>query len=312
MLLSSVLNKYLANIPVEMVNEIEFDVLAITDSETDRTSCVFLDNVKFISHIKPSVKMVMTTPALKTAFAELDVGLCITEKPRELFFMLHNALSEDSSYYRERFTTVVGSNCHISPLSSIATNNVTIGDNVTIEEFVVIRENTVIGDNTIIRAGAKIGGQGFEFKRSVGGIVSVAHLGGVIIGKYAEIQYNTCIDKAVYPFDNTIIGDYSKLDNLVHIGHAVKVANNVMIVANSGVGGRTVIKDNSWIGFAATIINGITVGENSRANIGSVVTKSIPDNGSVTGNFAIEHSKFINNLKIMTSDAFQSAIAYKE
>jgi UDP-3-O-[3-hydroxymyristoyl] glucosamine N-acyltransferase len=118
----------------------------------------------------------------------------------------------------------------------------------------------------------------------------------VKIGVNVEIQYNTCVDRAVYPWDDTVIGDYCKIDNLVHIAHGVKLGPKVMIVANSGIGGRTIIKEGAWIGFGATIKNGVILGKKARANMGSVVTKEIPDNSSVTGNFAIEHSKFIQNL----------------
>lgn len=70
-----------------------------------------------------------------------------------------------------------------------------------------------------------------------------------------------------------------------------------MIAAGATFGGRTVLGDGVWIGVGATVINGITVGEKARVNIGSVATRSVPDGGSVTGNFAIEHEKFIENLK---------------
>ena len=98
------------------------------------------------------------------------------------------------------------------------------------------------------------------------------------------------------------MGDYCKIDNLVHIAHGVKIGNNTMVVANVGIGGRTVVGEGAWVGFAATVTNGITVGDKARANIGSVVTKSIPINGNVTGNFAIDHSRFIQNLKKTLDD----------
>lgn len=299
MILSEILKYVLNSNEYEIIREKEFDYLALTDSKLDSPNCIFLDNEKFISHINLTVSMILTTKGMESMLCNSQYGLCIVDNPRKVFFELHNFLSNsiDFNYQRNIYKTVIGKNCKISSLSSIAKNNVIIGNNVIIEEFVVIRENTVIGDNSIIRAGVKIGGQGFEFKRTNDIIMSVEHRGGVIIGNNVEIQYNTCVDRAVYPWDNTEIGDYSKIDNLVHIAHAVKIRNNVMVVANSGIGGRTIINSNTWIGFSSTIINGITIGENARANIGAVVTKSIPYNSSVTGNFAIEHNKFIINLK---------------
>ena len=155
----------------------------------------------------------------------------------------------------------------------------------------------VINDNSIIRAGCKIAGEGFEFKNTSEEVFHVSHIGGVIIGESVEIQYNTCIDKAIYPWDNTVIGDHVKIDNLVHIGHAVKVDSRTMIVANSGIGGRVSIGEDVWIGFGATIRNGIHIGDRARTNMGSVVTRNVGTEEAVTGNFAIPHKDFIANLK---------------
>lgn len=302
MLLSSVLKEMNYKGLYEVANEKEFKYLALTASQVDFANCIFLDNEKYIDSINSAVTLVLTTFELADKFKNKEFGICVVENPRELFFELHNYLSDKEHYRREQFATKIGEYCTISPMASIAKNNVVIGNNVTIEEFVVIRENTNIRDNAIIRAGSKIGGLGFEFKRKNDLVLCVNHLGGVIIGEHVEIQYNTCVDRAVYPWDDTIIGDYCKVDNLVHIAHAVKLGKGVMVVANCGIGGRTVIKNGAWIGFGATVINGITVGENSRSNIGAVVTKSIPDGGSVTGNFAIEHNKFLQNLKAINAE----------
>ena len=87
------------------------------------------------------------------------------------------------------------------------------------------------------------------------------------------------------------------MDNLIHIGHAVKIGNNVMMPALSVIGGRVEIKDNAWVGIGSVVRNGLIIGENARINMGAVVTKDVNDNEAVTGNFAIEHTKFIKRLK---------------
>lgn len=284
-------NKY------NLIDEKPFDYLALIASDIDQPNCVFLDTERYCPTIADSVSMVLTTKELVPILSNKHYGLCVVDKPRELFFELHNYLSSSTNYSRTEFKTIIGDGCRISPLSSISEYNVAIGNNVTIEEFASIKKDVTIGDNSIICAGTVIGGDGFEFKRTDNSILKVIHAGGVIIGKNVEIQYNSCVDKGVYPWDNTIIGDNCKVDNLVHIAHAVKIGNNVMVVANSGIGGRTEIGAGTWIGFGATVTNGIKVGQNARVNIGSVVTKPVSDGGSVTGNFAIEHQRFLANLK---------------
>ncbi|HBC30507.1 MAG TPA: UDP-3-O-(3-hydroxymyristoyl)glucosamine N-acyltransferase [Clostridiales bacterium] len=297
MLLSNIFKEYGFLINIVINNEKSFDYLALTASNINGLLCVFLDDEKYINDISSNVRMVITNKRIGKLLEGTHYGICIVDNPREVFFLVHNYLSEKRCKSGKKEKTIVGKNCNISILSSIAKNNVRIGDNVVIEEFVVVRENTTIGDYSIIRAGSVVGGQGYEFKRVGEGILSVAHAGGVMIGNNVEIQHNTCIDRGVFDWDNTIIGDNCKIDNLVHIAHGVKIGRNSMIVANVGIGGRTIIGENTWIGFSATITNGVSVGDNSRANIGSVVTKSIPNGGSFTGNFAIDHSIFLKNLK---------------
>ena len=261
--------------------------------------CTFVDNEYYLEKLSDNIQMVLIGEDLLDTLKQYrkSYGICVVENPRLTYFRIHNYLVNDISYRRTDFKTRIGTNCNISSQAVIADKNVIIGNNVTIEEFAVIRENTVINDNSIIRAGCKIAGEGFEFKNTSEEVFHVSHIGGVIIGESVEIQYNTCIDKAIYPWDNTVIGDHVKIDNLVHIGHAVKVDSRTMIVANSGIGGRVSIGEDVWIGFGATIRNGIHIGDRARTNMGSVVTRNVGTEEAVTGNFAIPHKDFIANLK---------------
>lgn len=280
----------------------EFEVLGIIDSATELPMLTFIENEKYLHSLlsKKHIKCVITTEELgEKLLNKTQLGVAISDSPRNDFFKLHNHLGKGEGYSRRRFKTNLGENCKISPLACIAEYNVEIGDNVVIEEFVSIKENTVIGDNCSILAGTVIGGDGFEFKRENSNILRVNHYGGVVIKKNVEVQYNTAIDKAVYPWDDTIIGENTKIDNLVHIGHAVKIGSNVLLPAGSTIGGRTEIEDHVWIGIGSIVSNGLHIGRNSKCNLGSVVTKSVMENQSVTGNFAIDHNKFIENLKKM-------------
>lgn len=291
-LLSEILKGMNFDDKYQINNEKPFKYLALTASELNETFCVFIDNIKFTSVIPEHVSMILTTDDVADAIDNSLYGICIVENPRELFFKIHNFLCNDKKYLRTIYNTIIGDNCSISKHAVISDHNVTVGDNVIIEEFVVIRENTVIGDNAIIRSGTIIGGTGFEAKRVKSGTLSVIHAGGVILGNNVEIQYNTCIDKGVYPWDDTQISDFCKIDNLVQIAHGVKLKENVLIAASACIAGRTVIGKDSWIGLGATIINGIQVGDKSRINIGSVVLRNVKPNSSVIGNPANKIDKY--------------------
>ncbi len=281
----------------EILLDVEFKTLGLAIADIDLEFCTFLDDTKYVKSLKDKATMIITTPEISKQIN--GRGRCISDNPKITFFKLHNYLHKSNDYrLSEKFDTTVGEGCQISDMSSIATKNVLIGNNVTIEEFVSIKENTIIGDNTFIGAGTVIGGEGYEFKRLRNNeVLSVKHQGWTKIGDNVEIQYNSCIDKAIYPWDATIVGDYCKISNLVQIAHGVKLENAVFLAAGSLLGGRTVIKENTWLGIGTTVSNGLTVGKNSRVNIGAVVTKKIEDNASVSGNFAIEHKKFIEFIK---------------
>lgn len=286
-------------IPHICKNEQRVSSLGLVEYNNGKDVCTFVDNEYYLEKLSDNIQMVLIGEDLLDTLKQYrkSYGICVVENPRLTYFRIHNYLVNDISYRRTDFKTRIGTNCNISSQAVIADKNVIIGNNVTIEEFAVIRENTVINDNSIIRAGCKIAGEGFEFKNTSEEVFHVSHIGGVIIGESVEIQYNTCIDKAIYPWDNTVIGDHVKIDNLVHIGHAVKVDSRTMIVANSGIGGRVSIGEDVWIGFGATIRNGIHIGDRARTNMGSVVTRNVGTEEAVTGNFAIPHKDFIANLK---------------
>lgn len=282
------------------VRDSEFIVLGLLESRPNKKMLTFIDDESYLDTLlkNSDISGVFIKPELESAILEkTSIGIVVTDNPRLEYFNFHNELSKNGNYMRNNFKTMIGDNSKISSHAFIESNNVVIGKNVIVEEFVSIKENTVIGDNCVIRSGSVIGGTGFEFKRTEDSVIPIVHSGGVVIGNCVEIQHNSCIDKAVYPWDNTLVGDYSKIDNLVHIGHAVKIKNKVMVTAMSVIGGRTIIEDNAWIGIGSVIRNGLKIGKSARVNMGSVVTKNVDDFQSVSGNFAIDHKKFIKKMK---------------
>lgn len=274
----------------------EFSSLGLAVSRCDESLLSFIESEKYIAGLGDNITCLITTEEIGNLLSD-KYGIIVSKNPRMDYFKLHNKLSDNEGYVRKSYDTVMGENCNISNMASINSENVTIGNNVKIEEFVVIRENTIIGDNSIIRAGSILGGEGYEYKRVDGVIMNVNHCGGVIIGSNVEVQYNSCIDKALYTWDNTIVKDYTKLDNFVHLEHGVKVGERCLIASRTTVGGRTVIGADSWVGLGAIISNGLVLGEKVSVSLGAVVTKSLKDGEKVSGNFAINHDKYIEFIK---------------
>lgn len=296
MRISNCMQQYLPEIPFQAIKETDVDSLGLLLSKPNQRLCSFLENAEFMSEISDRIKMVFVTDELARAM-NFNIGYLIVKNPRNTFFHLHNSFENDKRYIRNTFDTEIAPSAQISDLAIIPKKNVRIGAHTIVEEFATIYEHTVIEDHCVIRSGARIGGCGFEHKSEDSHLFSVNHYGGTVLHHNVEVQNNTCIDRAVYPWDDTVIGAYTKIDNLVYIGHGAKIGNCCMIVAQVGIGGRTVIGNNVWLGFGATIRNGLQIGDHARINMGSVVTKDVPDGGNVTGNFAIPHKNFIENLK---------------
>jgi UDP-3-O-[3-hydroxymyristoyl] glucosamine N-acyltransferase len=121
------------------------------------------------------------------------------------------------------------------------------------------------------------GPDGFGYERKEDGtLVKFSHFGKVIINDNVDIGSNTCIDRGT--INDTIIGEGSKVDNLVHIGHNVRIGKNCVIIAQSMIGGSTVIDDNVWISPSSVIRDGLRIGRHALIGMGSVVTKNIPAN----------------------------------
>lgn len=270
---------------LEAVNETEVEGLGLLKNEASICIASFLEEESYLKQIEDNVRLVITKADLAERVLETGRGVCVVEKPKLSFFKLHNYLVlEQGSYILERHKNKYGNECQISKTAQIAQYNVELGNHVVIEDNVVIYENTRIEDNVVIHAGAVIGGEGFECKRDNDIIFTVKHAGSTIIRRGSEIRYNTCIDKAVYPWDSTRIGEYSILDNLVHIGHGVKIGKRNLIAAGSVIAGRTVTGEDVWIGVGSTVSNGLCIGNNCKIDIGSVVIKSILEGMEVYGN----------------------------
>jgi len=168
----------------------------------------------------------------------------------------------------------------------------TIGANCSIKANTTIGNKVTIGDNVTIDYGAVLGSQGYGYYRNQENeIETFPQLGGITVESNVYIGANTTIDRGT--LDNTIIGNGSKIDNLVHIAHNAVIGKHVIIIANAMIAGSVHIKDYSWIAPSASILNQMKIGERSTVGLGSVVLKSIPDDQTFIGNPARPVKEFL-------------------
>lgn len=185
-------------------------------------------------------------------------------------------------------------NVHIGPFSYIGVCEIKKGAVIYGNTF--IYDNVSIGENVIIHAGCVIGADGFGYsKDEKQEFEKFPHFGGVIIEKQVEIGANTCIDRGTLGY--TLVREGAKIDNLVHIAHNVVIGKHTAVVANSMIGGSTIIGDYSWIAPSAFLMNKIRIGDNVTVGMGAIVTKDIPDGETWAGSPARPIKEFIELLK---------------
>ena len=143
-----------------------------------------------------------------------------------------------------------------------------------------------IGERCIVHSGVVIGADGFGFAPSPQGAVKIEQLGGVRIGNDVEIGANTCIDRGA--LDDTVLEDGVKLDNLIQIGHNVRVGAHTAMAGCVGVAGSATIGSRCFLGGGAIVLGHLTLADGVNISAASVVTRSILQPGTYSGVFPID------------------------
>lgn len=210
---------------------------------------------------------------------------------------------------------VIGDNTKILPNGYIG-NDAVIGANCYFHPGVNIGDRVKVGDKVILHHGVSLGADGFSFvtenpnnieqARKDGEIreadteqviFKIPSIGSVEIGNNVEIGANTCIDRGT--IENTVVGDNTKIDNLVMIGHNCRIGKGCMIVSQVGIAGSCVIGDRVVIAGQAGLADHISIGDDTIIAAQAGVSKSFPAKSIVVGAPAVPRKEFIKQLKIM-------------
>lgn len=189
---------------------------------------------------------------------------------------------------------IIGENVFIGP-NVVLGDFVTIGAETRIEGNVSIYHHVTIGQRTRLASGVVIGSDGFGFANHQGSWHKVPQLGGVMIGDDVDIGANTTIDRGA--IENTIIEDGVKLDNLIQVGHNVKIGANTIIAGCVALAGSTVIGKNCMIGGATCFAGHLSVCDNTVITGMTAVTKSITESGMYSSGIvgAVPNHEFRKN-----------------
>ncbi len=191
---------------------------------------------------------------------------------------------------------VVGPGCRVGARTVIAANvtlgaQVSLGCDCWVHSAVVLRDDTQVGDRVVLQPGVVLGADGFGYAPDADGRpVAIAQRGRVVIEDDVEIGANTTVDRAT--LDETRIRRGAKIDNLVQIGHNCDVGEDVLIVAQSGLSGGTVVARGAIIMAQSGTSGHLRVGEGAFLGARAGVHRDVPDGARVFGSPAVEEQSW--------------------
>ncbi len=277
-------------------------------------------SMAFLSHPKYAQKLAASQAAcvvvgFAAESAAVQRGACIVVGDPYFYFARltqlwrqHHSVDLAAGIHASAFvdpTAKLGAGVFIGAFACIGPRAV-IADGVRIGEHCVIGRDTSIGADTrlaarvtlgdgctmgercIAHSGAVMGADGFGFAPHDGRWEKIEQLGNVRIGSDVEIGANTCIDRGA--LQDTVIEDGVKLDNLIQIGHNVRIGAHSALAGCVGVAGSATVGAHCTIGGGAVILGHLTLADHVHISAASVVTRSILKAGNYTGFFPIDNN----------------------
>lgn len=277
----------------------------------------FLDNIRYKDSFTQSKAAACIVSEAMAVHAPKGMGLIISKNPYKSYALI----AQD--FYPDAYPAA-----DISPAAHVA-SDAKIGEGCVIEAGAVIQSGAVIGDGcwiepnavigkgvsigaksriganatvshaeigsgTRLYTGVRVGQDGFGFAIDPAGHVKVPQLGRVIIGDNVEIGANSCIDRGAGP--DTVIGSGTWIDNLVQIGHNVKIGKGCVLVAQSGVAGSTVLEDYAVLAAQAGVAGHLRIGMGARIGAKSGVMKDVPAGEEQLGAPAMPVKEFMRQV----------------
>jgi len=197
---------------------------------------------------------------------------------------------------------VVGARVRLGPHATLLAHvvlypGVAAGSHFFAHAHAVVRENCILGDHVTLENGAVIGSDGFGFARNESGQwEKIPQSGPVRIGSRVDVQANAAIDRATV--GATEIGDGSKVDNLVQVGHGSRVGRNTLLCAQTGLAGSSVIGNDVILAGQVGIAGHCTVGDNVILTAQSAVSHDVPPGRTVSGSPGFDNRTWLRAVAI--------------
>lgn len=250
----------------------DFPVLGINEiHRVEQGDIVFVDHPKYYDKALESAATIILIN--KNVPCPENKALLISDDPFRDFVKIgqHFMPSKPNKELIAQ-DTIIGEGTHISPNVSIGPD-VVIGKNCLIHSNVVIGERTKIGDNVILHAGTVLGGDAFYYKKRETGFDKLKSVGNIVIEDDVEIGANCTIDRGVTA--STIIGEGTKMDNQIQVGHDTIIGKMCLIASQVGIAGCCIIEDEVTLWGQVGITSGVTIGKKAVISAKSGVSKSL-------------------------------------
>jgi UDP-3-O-[3-hydroxymyristoyl] glucosamine N-acyltransferase len=257
---------------------------------------------EFVEHL-PETSVALISPAPQAAWARLAAKLYAPRRHEG------SAAIHPSARLEPGVTVGVG---------AVIGQGAQIGVNTRIEAYAVIGPGcqigrdcligahstiycALIGDRVQLSSGVRIGEHGFGVSGDAQGLVDVPQLGRVILQDDVSIGAGTCVDRGA--FDDTVIGESTKIDNMVQIAHNVRIGRNVIVAAHAGLSGSVNVGDGAMFGGRAGIVDHIDIGKGAKIGAGCVVFKDVEDGQMVSGYPARPSRRFLREMVWLEKNA---------
>jgi len=184
----------------------------------------------------------------------------------------------------------VGHRCRLAEGVSLG-EGVVVGDDTRMGPRVVCYAGSRIGSRVVLKAGAVIGGDGFGYLAGPDGHARIPHVGGCILEDEVEIGSNSCVDRG--SVDDTVIGRGTKIDNLVQVGHNVRIGERCLLMAGVGVAGSTRVGDGAILAGHVGVTDHLHIGAGARVAAKSAVFGDVAPGIAISGHPARPHRQFL-------------------